>query len=309
MAIALIAIWMAFLWLLVKFRVLKGWALWMKLSPLVIYLFIMAIIFIPMNFGAPVGSAIVMQNSIPIAPAVSGLVTEIGDIVGREHVKKGDLLFRIGKVPYQSRVDQLNAQLELADIRREQARKLVKKNAGRVGDIQKYDAEVKALQAQLDKANIELEHTDVLAPADGYVPTVVLRTGTWVNTGAPVMRFIEESSKALVVKIDQINLRHIKSGQRAEAIFKLYPGKVFDAEVTLIVEGNSDGLLTPSGEVMAVPEIVSAPSLVALKLEEDINLPAGMTGKATIFTEEFGNSHVIRKIMLRMDTWLNYMKP
>jgi multidrug resistance efflux pump len=309
MAIAIIAIWLAFLQVLVMLKILKGWALWMKLSPLVIYLSVMAVIFIPMNFGAPVGSSIVIQNSIPIAPAVSGLVTEIGDIVGREHVNKGELLFRIGKVPYQSRVDQLNAQLELADIRREQARELVKKRAGRVGDIQKYDAEVKALQAQLDKANIELEYTDVLAPVDGYVPTVVLRSGAWVNTGVPVMRFIEESNKALVVKIDQINLRHIKTGQSAEVIFKLYPGKVFNAEVTSIIEGNSNGLLTPSGEVLSVPDITSVPSLVALKLEEDIELPAGMIGKATIFTEEFGKSHAIRKIMLRMDTWLNYVKP
>lgn len=309
MSLVIIAIWLAFLQMLVKMKILKGWALWMKFSPLVIYLSVMAVIFIPMNFGAPVGSSIVMQNSIPIAPAVSGLVTEIGDIVGREQVSKGDLLFRIGKVPYQSRVDQLNAQLELANIRREQARELVKKRAGRVGDIQKYDAEVKALQAQLDKANTELEYTDVLAPVDGYVPTVVLRSGTWVNTGVPVMRFIEESNKALVVKIDQINLRHIKAGQSAEVIFKLYPGKVFNAEVTSIVEGSSNGLLTPSGEVLSVPDITSVPSLVALKLEEDIELPAGMIGKATIFTEEFGKSHAIRKIMLRMDTWLNYIKP
>ena len=309
MAVTFIAIWLAFLQVLVMLKILKGWALWMKLSPLVIYVSVMAVIFIPMNFGAPIGSSIVIQNSIPIAPAVSGLVTEIGDIVGREHVNKGDLLFRIGKVPYQSRVDQLNAQLELANIRRGQAKKLVKRQAGRVGDVQKYDAEVKALQAQLDKANVELEYTDVLAPVDGFVPTVVLRIGAWVNTGVSVMRFIEETKKVLVVKIDQINLRHIKVGQNAEVIFKLYPGKVFNAEVTSIVTGSANGLLTPSGNVSALPDFTSVPSLVTLRLDDDIELPAGMIGKATIFTEEFGKSHVIRKIMLRMDTWLNYVTP
>ena len=55
MAIAMIAIWMVFLWILVKIKVLKRWALWMKLSPLAIYLGVMAVLFIPMNFGAPVG--------------------------------------------------------------------------------------------------------------------------------------------------------------------------------------------------------------------------------------------------------------
>ncbi len=309
MAVAMIAIWLAFLQVLVMLKILKGWSLWMKLSPLVIYLSVMAIIFIPMNFGAPVGKSIVMKNSVQIAPAVSGLVIEVADIVGRKHIDKGELLFQIGKVPYQSRVDQLEAQLELATIRQEQAKQLVKKRAGRVGDVQKYDAEVKSLEAQLSKAQLELDYTSVRAPVDGYVPTVLLRPGTWVNTGVPVMQLIEESKQVLGVQIDQINLRHVMNGQNAEAIFKLYPGKVFNAKVIAVIQTNPEGLLTPSGEVLAATEIQSAPSWVALQLEDDIELPAGATGQATIFTEEFGKSHAIRKIMLRMDTWLNYVKP
>ena len=309
MAIAMIAIWMAFLWILVKIKVLKGWALWMKLSPLVIYLVVMAIIFIPMNFGAPVGSATLVKNSIEIAPAVSGYVTEVVVEPGKEGVKAGDTLFRINRVPFESSVNSLEAQLELAKIRQGQARQLVKKNAGRVGDVQKYDAEVKQLEAQLARAKQDLEFTEVKAPVDGYIPTLILREGTWVNAGTPLLRLIENTDNYLAVTIDQINMRHIKPGQPAEVILKLQPGKVFNAEVVHIVQASQAGLWDPSSSVMAVQESQAEPIWVTLKLTDNIKLPAGAVGKATVFTEAHAKSHVIRQIMMRMDTWMSFIKP
>ena len=308
MAVAIIAIWLGFLQLLVALKILKGWALWMKLSPLVIYLTVMAVLFIPMNFGAPVGGATVVKNSLEIVPAVSGYVTDVVAQPGAEDVKAGETLFRINRVPFESRVNQLEAQLELANIRQGQAKQLVKKQAGRVGDVQKYDAEVKQLEAQLVKAKQDLEYTEVKAPVAGYIPTLLLREGTWVNAGAPLLRLVESTDNFLAVQIDQVNLRHVKAGQKAEVILKLHPGRVFNAEVMSIVQANQGGLWDPSSTVMAAFDTQAEPVWVTVKLQENIQLPAGAVGQATIFTEEFGQSHVIRKIMLRMDTWLNYVK-
>ena len=309
MAVAMIAIWMAFLWILVKIRVLKGWALWMKLSPVIIYLGVMAIIFIPMKFGAPVGGATVVKNTIVIVPAVSGYVTEVVAEPGSENVKAGDVLFRINHVPFESRVNQLEAQLELAKIRQNQARQLVSKKAGRVGDVQKYDAEVKQLEAQLSKAKQDLEFTEVRAPSDGYIPTLNLREGTWVNAGTPLLRLVENTQNYLAVNIDQINMRHVKVGQPTEIILKLYPGRVFSGEVVSIIQASQSGFWDPSSTVMPVQEATAEPIWLAVKMAEDISLPAGAAGKATVFTEEHAKSHVIRQIMLRMDTWMNFVKP
>ena len=309
MAITMIAIWMAFLWLLVKIRVLRGWALWMKLSPLAIYLGVMAVLFIPMNFGAPVGGATVVKNSVEIAPAVSGCVTDVVIEPGKARINTGDTLFRINAVPFESRARELEAQLELAKIRQGQAQQLVKKQAGRVGDVQKYNAEVKQLEAQLARAKQELDFTTVNAPVSGYIPTLLLRVGTWVNAGTPLLRLVENTDDYLAVQIDQVNLRHVKVGQSAEVILKLYPGKVFNAEVVQIVHASQGGLWDPSSTVMPAADTKADPIWVTVKLLENINLPVGVVGQATIFTEKFGKSHVIRQIMLRMDTWLNFVKP
>jgi len=109
MAVTMIAIWMALLWLLVKLKILKGWALWMKLSPLGIYLAVMAVLFTPMNFGAPVGGATVVKNSIEIVPAVSGYVTDVVVEPGASGVEAGETLFRINRIPFESLVNQLGA--------------------------------------------------------------------------------------------------------------------------------------------------------------------------------------------------------
>ena len=93
MAVAMIAIWLGFLQLLVMLKILKGWSLWMKLSPAIIYLAVLLVIFIPMNFGAPVGGATVVKNSIEIAPGVSGYVTDVLVEPGKERIDAGDALF------------------------------------------------------------------------------------------------------------------------------------------------------------------------------------------------------------------------
>ena len=309
MAVAMIAIWLGLLQLLVMLKILKGWSLWMKLSPAIIYLAVLLVIFIPMNFGAPVGGATVVKNSIEIAPGVSGYVTDVLVEPGKERIDAGDALFRIDPSPFESRVSELEAQLELARIRQGQAEQLVKKQAGRVGDVQKYDAEVKQLKAQLARAKQELEFTTVNAPVSGYMPTLLLREGTWVNAGAPLLRLVEDTDGYLAVQIDQVNLRHVKVGQSAEVILKLYPGRVFNAQVVQIVQASQGGLWDPSSSLMAAADTKAEPIWVTVKLLEDINLPAGAVGQATIFTEKFGKSHVIRQIMLRMDTWLNFVKP
>ena len=75
-----------------------------------------------------------LTDSIEIAPGVSGYVTDVLVEPGKARIDAGDALFRINPVAFESRVSELEAQLELARIRQGQAEQLVKKQAGRVGD-------------------------------------------------------------------------------------------------------------------------------------------------------------------------------
>jgi len=284
-----------------------------KVSPVLFSLLLMVLIFIPMGFFAPSGDAIVLKNTIQVVPNVAGIVTEVA-VEPYTPVKKGDLLFRIYKRPYQDAVDALKAQLKLAERRLGQAENLAERRAGSVFEVEAAETQVESLRAQLDAAEFQLESTDVLAPADGHVTNLALRPGSMLMA-APftvAMALVDDSETAVVASIHQINLRHVAPGQDAEVTFKARPGEIFTATVEHVVADLATGQVAPGGVLPVPGQIVPAPYFVRLKLDDQEaarTLPTGAVGTAAIYTGEFEVSYMIRRVMIRMDAWLAYIVP
>lgn len=221
-----------------------------------------------------------------------------------------NFFFKIDDAPFQAAVDSLGARLALAELRLQQASELAADQAGSVYEVQQYDAEVRGLQADLKIARWNLDQTTVKAPSDGWVPDVTLLPGVRLSAGQAAMAFIDESETFLVVQIQQINVRHIKAGDAAEVIFKVFPGQVFSATVVNVIKANSSGQLAPGGTIASVDQFDTAPFLVHLSLSDtDLVVPAGTVGTAAIYTDQFtGLSHVFRKIFLHQQNWKNYIQ-
>ena len=266
MIMVIIAIWLGFLWVLVATGILSRWHMWMKLSPIVIFLAVNMMVILPMGWTAPGGPVKVMAQSVPIAASVSGRVTEV-PVEGGLPLKSGDILFRLDPTLYQAEVDKINARLSLAKLRLQQKSKLLEKAVGAAVDVQEAQASLDELKAQLTAASWNLEHTVVTAPADGFVSNVVLSPGTQINAGQAVMPFIDTSAQIIGVQIMQSNLRNIRDGQSAEVIFPILPGRTFPAKVVNIVRANASGQVLPSGLAMPVVSTASEPFWVELELE------------------------------------------
>jgi len=195
-------------------------------------------LFIPMQWGAPAGKAVVLTYSVAIVPNVVGEVIEV-PVKPNVPLKKDDVLFRIDPTPYQAALDVLKAQLRLAETRFEQTKKLVAQDAGSVYELQSYEAQIDGLNAQIDAAEFNLRETTVRAPADGYVTNLALRPGARVAS-LPL---------APAMQIHQIYTRYIEPGQAAEVAFKTIPGKVFPATVVYLVPATAQGLAPVTGSV------------------------------------------------------------
>ena len=63
-------------------------------------------LFIPMNWGAPQGAALVVRNSVSIVPNVAGEVIDVA-VRANTPIKSGDTLFRIDPVRTESQVNAL----------------------------------------------------------------------------------------------------------------------------------------------------------------------------------------------------------
>ncbi|HEX2842885.1 HlyD family secretion protein [Hyphomicrobium sp.] len=313
MIVFLFNIYLLILFLLVHFKVISFNLFW-KLSPVLVFVLLNIGLFIPMGWGAPSGPLLLTRHSVQIVPDVAGEVIDV-PIQPNVAIKANDVLFRIDPAPFKAQVDALDAQLKFAELRREQFTTLQRGDAGRAFDVQQRESEVQQLKAQLDGARWNLDKTTVRAPTDGYVTNLALRKGARVANFplSPVMAFIDTSESIVSAEIAQNHARYIEPGQSVEVTFKMFPGHIYKGRVESVLQAISTGQVKPSGFAVTPPsEVVSAPFIVRIALDDaDVakRLPAGSTGAAAIFTEHVKVTHVIRKVMLRMQAIFNYINP
>lgn len=312
MIVVLLNVYLVILFLLVKAKIVPFNLFW-KISPVIVFLALLVGLFIPMNWGAPQGPAIVVRNSVAVVPNVAGEVAEV-PVVANAPLKAGDVLFKIDPVPFEAQLRALEAQLQFQKLRLDQMEQLQKTGTGRAFDVEQRQAEVDQLQGQVENARWNLDKTVVRAPADGYVTNVALRKGARVGnlSMAPVMAFIDTSDTLIGVEIPQINARYIRPGQPVEATFKFAPGKVYPGKVETVLQAISSGQTQVSGTAVTPVSVAAAPFVVRIRLDDRAfadGLPAGAAGDAAIFTEHVRPAHMIRKVLLRQIAITNYVNP
>lgn len=312
MMIAIMSIYLVLLFVLVHFKIVRFNLFW-KLSPFIVMALVLFGLLIPMNWGAPQGSAIVVRNAVAIVPDVAGEVTEV-PVAANAPLKVGDVLFKIDPTPYDAPVKAIEAQLKLSDMRLSQMTTLFERDAGRGFDVQQRQSEVDQLKAQLEGAKWNLDKTTVRAPADGYVTNVALRKGARVANLplSPVMAFIDTSSTIIGVEINQIDARHVGPGQEVEITFKFAPGKVYTGKVESVLQAIASGQTQTSGTAVLPKAVEAVPFVVRVKLDDEQfarKLPAGSTGTAAIYTEHLKPTHMVRRVLLRQVAIINYVNP
>ncbi|CAB3757409.1 efflux RND transporter periplasmic adaptor subunit [Paraburkholderia humisilvae] len=136
-------------------------------------------------------------DKVDIRPQVPGTIVAVNFKDGAL-VKKGDVLFVIDPRPYQAEVDRAAAQVAAAQAQRlyaqtdwERAQRLIGDNAIAKRDYEEKqnaarsaDANVKAAQAALEAAQINLGYTKVSAPVSGRVSRAEITLGNVVSAGA-----------------------------------------------------------------------------------------------------------------------------
>lgn len=312
MGIAIINAYLLLLFLLVHFKIVPFNLFW-KLSPFIVLVLILFGLLIPMNWGAPQGSALVVRNAVSIVPDVAGEVVDV-PVVANTPLKAGDVLFKIDPTPYRAQVKAIEAQLKLSRTRLGQMTQLYERDAGRGFDVEQRQSEVDQLSGQLEGAQWNLDKTVVRAPADGYVTNLALRKGARVANLplSPVMAFIDTSTAIIGVAINQNDARFIEPGQEVEVTFKFAPGKIYSGKVESVLQAIATGQTQTSGTAVAPKEIEAVPFVVRVRLDDaDFadRLPAGSTGTAAIYTEHLKPTHMVRRVILRQLAILNYINP
>jgi multidrug resistance efflux pump len=182
-------------------------------------------------------------------------------------------------------------------------------------NIDGVNTAVARLTAELADAQYDLDQTVTRAPGPGFVTQVALRPGIYVVPVPlrPAMVFVNTGAhdKDLGAAFQQNSLQRVKTGDEAEAAFDAVPGRVFKGKVRLVLEAIATGQLQPNGTLEDFGERTSGGrALAVIDIEEDLSayqIPPGAAAQVAIYTEHWHHVSLLRKILLRMRSWQNYV--
>lgn len=215
----------------------------------------------------------------------------------------------------ESNLKDLQAQVGVAEAEKSQIvqRMSAKASSGELSEIAQARAELEQAKSQVENAKWKLTQTVFYAPANGRVINLQLRKGAMAAQLPlkPVMSFLEDE-QWVIAMYHQNELRLVESGNEAEIALGTYPNHVIKCEVDHIIWATGQGQSPMSG---IVPQTGSAPPpegrfAVRLKVAEkdmDLFLAPGAMGTGAIYTTHGKPIHLVRKVMLRVSSKMDWL--
>jgi multidrug resistance efflux pump len=255
-----------------------------------------------------------MKASLDQAAAASAKADSQFQLAQQNYDRQSELFEK--KVIAQATLDTFSRNLETARqsltgarAEEERARLAYSSNIGGVNTT------VARLQAELSSAQYDLDQTVVRAPGNGFVTQVALQPGVYVVPVPlrPAMVFVntDVGDSQLGAAFQQNALQRVNIGDEAEVAFDAVPGRVFKGKVKAVIEAIAPGALEPTGTLVDPEKITDSGRAVAvIDVEDDTSgyhLPPGAAAQVAIYTEHWEHLSLLRKILLRMRSWENYV--
>jgi multidrug resistance efflux pump len=172
---------------------------------------------------------------------------------------------------------------------------------------------VARLQAELSDAEFNLEQTATKAPGPGYVTQMALRPGMYVIPAPlrPVMVFVHKDDQELAAGFQQNALQRVRAGDEAEIAFDGLPGQILKGKVKYVLDAIATGQFQATGVLQDMGADVPGGRAVAIiDITDDTssyNLPGGSAAQVALYTPFAHHFAIIRRILLRMRSWENYV--
>jgi multidrug resistance efflux pump len=182
-------------------------------------------------------------------------------------------------------------------------------------NIEGVNTTVARLSAELADAQYDLDQTVMRAPAIGFVTQVALRPGMYVVPAPlrPVMAFVNTDvhDQGLGAAFQQNSLQRVKAGDEAEIAFDAVPGRVFKGKVRLVLDAIAAGQIQASGALVDYgARVEGGRALALIDIDGDLSdyqIPLGAAAQVAIYTKYWHHVALLRKILLRMRSWENYV--
>jgi len=214
--------------------------------------------------------------------------------------------------------------LEIAQSTRDEARSRVRKAEADLlkaeesaGDSGENNAQLRSARAAVEKAELDLANTRVLAPGRGRVTDLRVDVGNFAQAGAPVMTLIAVNDVWISADMTENNLGHIDSGDEVAIVLDVMPGKVLKGRVRSVGGGVGSGQSSPPGTLPTVENsrdwLRQAQRIpVAIEFDETERerlrgVRVGGQADVLVYTGRHPVMNLLATIYIRVMSWLSYL--
>lgn len=254
---------------------------------------------------------------VDVRPRVPGTLLSVHFKPGQQ-VRQGELLFSIDPAPYQTQVNQAQANLAAAQTRKQLAetdqargRRLVEANAISRREFDALDnasreaaAALKGAQAALEHAQLQLGYTQVRAPIAGRISRAEITAGNVLGAGgdaAPLTRIVSNDKLYAAFNVDeQSYLRIIAPSLRAGKPSQVHVGLANDSAFPYpaTLEALDNRMDVRSGTVRVRARIDQASAEMLPGLQARVRLQGGVSYDAVMVDDALVGTDQDRKYLL-----------
>lgn len=154
-----------------------------------------------------------------------------------QHVRKGQLMFRIMPLLYQAELQKAKAEAQYAEIEFLNTKKLTESNVVSPNELALAKAKLDKAKAEVSLAQTHLQFTEIRAPFDGIMDHFQVRLGSLVNEGDLLTTLSDNSQMWVYFNVPEAEYLNYKTNVTTENLLRVnllmangqvfeYPGEV-----------------------------------------------------------------------------------
>ncbi len=159
------------------------------------------------------------QEELWVKAEVPGQVVEILVKEGQV-VEKGQVLVKLDDRDYRSRLERVEVNHELAKQDYDRMTRLAKERIAAATEVEKVEARLKDLSAQLKETRLALERTRITAPIGGRLNQITAKVGDWMGVDRPVALILQYDKVKVTVGVPESDVASVFDLDSADVVIE-----------------------------------------------------------------------------------------
>ncbi len=186
-----------------------------------------------------------------------------------------------------------------------------------LGDSGPDNPKIRAAIQDLEKAQLDLAFTTIIAPTDGVIESFDIDLGYFASAGQPLTTLISKSDIWIQADLKENNLSLMNVGDPVKFHLDIAPGKIYEGTVRSMGFGvatdnsNKGGLPSVSSKSGWLRDPQRFPVIIGLDSNEiDFQQMIRLGGQADIvvYTGDNGLLNGLASFRLKFNSWLSYVR-